>query len=217
MDKKQFVERVAHGGQYSSQDRGWLKAMASKYPFSSVVALHALLADKAYGFDTPEQHRAVALAMCDAHGLEAMLASAQQAQPTQPAQPAQQSQPAPSTEIKRVADNGKFDILSEINTFQEVSFKTAPKSVILSNFLPEEAQEDLAAQPAKVSSNDLTDKKSLQPNEALGTETLAIILEKQGNYARALAIYKNLLARNPEKSSTFAARIEHLESLIIRK
>ena len=63
----------------------------------------------------------------------------------------------------------------------------------------------------------LDDKKSLQVDASLGTETLAVILEQQGKFDKALAIYKNLLARNPEKSSIFAPRIEKLEQQINSK
>ena len=65
--------------------------------------------------------------------------------------------------------------------------------------------------------SDFNDKKSLMPDASLGTETLAVILEKQGRYDKALAIYKNLLVHNPEKSSIFAPRIERLTSLINSK
>ena len=197
MDKKQFVDLVSNPAQYSSQDRGWLKAMQAKYPFSSVVTLQALLADHAFDFDTPEGRRSVALAMCDPSVLDGLLANV--------------SQRTTATE------DSSFDILNEINTFQEVSFKTAPKSVILSNFLKVDPSGEEDFNSKQVSSHDINDKKSLQANESLGTETLAVILEKQGNYAQALAIYKNLLARNPEKSSIFAPRIERLESIINNK
>lgn len=201
MDKKEFTEKVARPVSFSSQERGWLHAMADKYPFSSVIATLTLLADHAHQFDTPAQRRAVALAMCGSDGLAEMLGRA-----TIPQAPApQQEEPQ------------DFDILNEINTFQEVSFKTAPKSVILSNFLQVGPQDTAERAAATQPTEQIDDKKSLRPNESLGTETLAVILEQQGKYDRALAIYKNLLAQNPEKSSTFAARIERLEALINSK
>ena len=192
MDKKRFNERVSHSESYTSQDRGWLRAMMAKYPYSSVVRVLALLADHAFGFDTAEQRRATALTMCNAQGLNAMVANAKQ----------------------KAVEQQSFDILNEINTFHEVSFKTAPKSVILSNFLQiatSEGEESVAgdALPAET-----RDKKSLKADASLGTETLAVILEKQGKYDKALVIYENLLTRNPEKSSIFAPRIERLKALI---
>ena len=169
--------------------------MMAKYPYSSVVGVLALQADHAFGFDAADQRRAVALSMCNAQGLGAMLAKVKQKAP----------------EVQN------FDILNEINTFQEVSFKTAPKSVILSNFLQIATSEDGESVIGEPTPAETKDKKSLAVDVSLGTETLAIILEKQGKYDKALAIYENLMARNPEKSSIFAPRMERLNALMNSK
>jgi hypothetical protein len=191
MDKKQFVEMVGNPTRFSSQDRGWLHAVQARYPHSSVLDVLALLADHAYDYDTPEQRRATMLAMCDSTKLDAMLGKA-----------------------VNVTENASYDIFNEINTFQEVSFKTAPKSVILSNFLQASPAEDVKKVQSEPQPEVHDDKKSIGPDEFLGTETLAVILEKQGRLEQALAIYKNLLAHNPEKSSNFAPQIERLETLL---
>lgn len=191
MDKKQFVEMVGNPTKFSSQDRGWLHAVQARYPHSSVLDVLALLADHAYDYDTPEQRRATMLAMCDSTKLDAMLGKA-----------------------VNVTENASYDIFNEINTFQEVSFKTAPKSVILSNFLQASPAEDVKKVQSEPQPEVHDDKKSIDPDEFLGTETLAVILEKQGRLEQALAIYKNLLAHNPEKSSNFAPQIERLETLL---
>lgn len=198
MDKKQFVEMVSKPHAFTSQDRGWLKAMLSKYPYSSVVGTLALLADHVHGFASAEERRAVALSVCNPTVLDGLLASA-------------------TVGTAQVADDPSYDILNEINTYQEVSFKTAPKSVILSKFLQVGPENDNAQAPEEVRKKDYSDKKSLTANVSLGTETLAVILEKQGRYDKALAIYKNLLSNNPEKSSIFAPRIQKLESLLNSK
>ena len=195
MDKKQFIGMVDKPTRFSSQDRGWLRAVQAKYPHSSVIGLLALLADHAYHYDTPVQRRAVSLSVCDPASIDLLLDHAATA----------------------TVDDPSFDILTEINTFQEVSFKTAPKSVILSNFLQAGPAEDMQKAASTEVLVGLDDKKSLRANESLGTETLAVILEKQGKYDKALSIYRNLLAHNPEKSSIFASRIEKLESLINNK
>lgn len=192
MDKNEFVKMMSQPEGFTSQDRGWLRAKLAKYPYSSVVRVLALMADHAYGFDTEEEYRATALSMNNAHGLAALVASAK---PTVP-------------EIHN------FDILNEINTFQEVSFKTAPKSVILSNFLKIANPEEEGTQDEEVVPAESNDKKSLRPDTILGTETLAVVLEKQGKFDKALAIYEKLLARNPEKSSIFAPQIERLKARI---
>lgn len=189
MDKKRFNEKVTHSESFSSQDRGWLRAKLARNPHSSVVRVLAALADRAYGFDTAEERRAAALAMCNAQGLSVLLGGVRQ----------------------EAVEASNFDILNEINTFQEVSFKTAPKSVILSNFLQIATTENDTSEPTPVETKD---KKSLTADVSLGTETLAVILEKQGKYDKAKEIYENLMARNPKKSSIFANRIEKLNELI---
>ena len=182
MDKKQFLDMVSAPGTFTSQDRGWLKAMLAKYPYSSVISTLALMAD---------------LSVCNPAVLDRLLADATVATPQ--------------------VEDSSFDILNEINTFQEVSFKTAPKSVILSNFLQVDPSKEREEASLEARNHDANDKKSLTADISLGTETLAVILEKQGRYDKALAIYKNLLVHNPEKSSIFAPRIERLESLINSK
>ena len=194
MDKKQFVDKLANPVKFTSQERGWLRAVQSKYPYSSVINVLTLLADSAFHFDTPEERRIAMLSMCDGKVLANMIDRA-----------------------SATTEDPSFDVLSEINTFQEVSFKTAPKSVILSNFLQVGPSEDMKKVQSEPVTTEVNDKKSIQADTSLGTETLAVILEKQGKYEKALAIYKNLLAQNPEKSSTFAARIDRLETLINSK
>ena len=207
MDRNQFAERVSNPVMFSSQDRGWLKAMLSKYPYSSVVGTLALLADHAHGFDTQEEIRAVALSVCNSAVLDALMASAEVGTGVT----------VDAVETAEVNEEQSFDVLNEINTFQEVSFKTAPKSVILSNFLPNEASKRADSEGQESEKRNYNDKKSLTADVSLGTETLAVILKNQGRYDKALAIYKNLLANNPEKSSIFAPRIKELESLINSK
>ena len=101
--------------------------------------------------------------------------------------------------------------MREINAYQEVSFKTAPKSVILSKFLEtgNYKPEDLGETPT-VSVEDLG-KKSIEQDNSLNTETMAVIFEKQGKFDRAIAIYEKLITRYPEKNSTFAIRISELK------
>lgn len=206
MNQKQFAEKVSNPVSFSSQDRGWLKAMLAKYPHSSVVGTLSLLADCVHGFDTLEERRAVALSVCNPAMLDKLIAGAGMETIAETA-----ATPSP------LPEEPSFDVLNEINTFQEVSFKTAPKSVILSNFLPFETPEGDNTEGGNKEKQIFNDKKSLAADISLGTETLAIILTKQGRYDKALAIYENLLAHNPEKSSTFAPRIEELKSLIKSK
>jgi len=55
---------------------------------------------------------------------------------------------------------------------------------------------------------------SVIEDENFITETLAKIYMKQKNYSKAIRAYKILSLQNPDKSSTFAARIESIKKLI---
>ncbi|MBR1798746.1 MAG: hypothetical protein IJ761_02455 [Bacteroidales bacterium] len=195
MNTKRFSQIVERPTLFTSQDRGWLRAMSDKYPHSSIVNLMALVADCAYGFDTSERRREVEITLCNADHLKNMLENS-----------------------RAIAskDEPKTDIFSEINSYQETSFKTAPKSVILTEFLQLTPTEVKAKTSIPTEETSFDGKKSVMPNEGIYTETLAVVLENQGKYAQALAIYRKLLTDNPSKISTFAPRIERLESLLKR-
>lgn len=103
------------------------------------------------------------------------------------------------------------DVLKEINSYHEVSFKTAPKSVILSHFL-DTAGYDVSSD-AVLSEHSVEDlnRMSLQQADDFCTETLAEILVNQGKREEALEVYRKLMAKYPEKSATFATRIATLQ------
>lgn len=105
-----------------------------------------------------------------------------------------------------------FDVLQEINAYQEVSFKTAPKSVILTNFLEKDGGLNLSEGTFDSTPVQELAKKSISLENSLESETLALILEKQGKIAQAIAMYEKLIVKYPEKSRTFAVRISTLKT-----
>lgn len=56
--------------------------------------------------------------------------------------------------------------------------------------------------------------KSVREKPSVATETLAKLLERQGNYEKAIKMYEQLSLLNPEKSRYFAATIEKLKQNI---
>ena len=123
------------------------------------------------------------------------------------------AEPTPVTNQKPTPAQ-ESDILKEINDYQEISFKTAPKSVILDKFLETAAYHESGTSPIDPVAISESGKKSLQPNDALNTETMALILERQGKLEKAVEVYMNLSIQNPEKNATFAARIEEIKKKI---
>ena len=108
----------------------------------------------------------------------------------------------------------KVDIFKEINAYQEVSFKTAPKSVILSRFLDAEVNADGLEEDGEAVSVEDLGKRSVSKDEEICTPTLASILENQGKFSEAVAMYQKLMLKYPEKSATFASRIEALKKML---
>lgn len=87
--------------------------------------------------------------------------------------------------------------------------KPPAKEEIIERFLKSEPRirprTDIAPEP------DEKAERSLKEEGKLVSETLARIHENQGNYRRAIEIYRALSLKYPQKSTYFAAQIEKLE------
>ena len=220
MDKNDFGRLISHPEAFTPEEWGELRRERDAYPFSAPLQVLSLLADKMNGAALWEQQALprVLLYVQDAGRLyEQMDALGRQALPSaEPTEVPQAREAVRETPVRKekVEDDVPFDVLQAINSYQEVSFKTAPKSVILSNFLEKDGGMTLSDNGFEEVSIQELAKKSLAVNDSLESETLAIVLEKQGKYAQALAMYEKLMHNNPEKSSTFAVRIAALKTLL---
>jgi len=112
-----------------------------------------------------------------------------------------------------------YENIFHINSLEEIEKKAVPQSsgiegkrkedVIIERFIQEEPQ-------IKPQSSDKLDtenkaKKSAEDHDELVTETLAAIYTDQMLYHKAIASYKKLMLKFPEKSRYFAGKIEQLE------
>lgn len=223
MDKNTFGKLLDCPGSISADEWDMLRRELDQYPYSAPLQVLSLMADKASATPLWEKRALprVTLYCQDGNILRKHLASMDVPRPhTKPAQPTPTGhEPAfsPNGGAQTESDNDTFDILQAINSYQEVSFKTAPKSVILSNFLEKDAglapsdevYEDISVQELA--------QKSVSANNTLESETLAIILERQGKLAQSLAMYEKLMINNPEKSSIFAVRIADLKARLLEQ
>ena len=224
MDKNTFGRWMDHPESLTPEEWGELRRECERYPFSAPLQVLSLLADKANNAALWEQQTLprVMMYVQDVERLyEQMDALEKRAEAAE--EPAGAEEPV--AKVERVAaaparaavgetGDESFDILQAINSYQEVSFKTAPKSVILSNFLEKDGGITLSDSGFEEVSVQELAKKSIAVDSSLESETLAIVLEKQGKYAQALAMYEKLMLNNPEKSSTFAVRIAALKTLL---
>lgn len=221
MDKNSFGQLIDHPGVLTPSQWEELRKERDRYPFSAPLQLLSLLADKANGVALWEKLSLprVSLYFQDSSRLtqhleailppQARLASlaTEEAPIDSPPTSTTLEAGTPPPNQTAEANDISFDVLQAINSYQEVSFKTAPKSVILTNFLEKDGGIKLSDDGFEEIPVQELAKKSIRTDDSLESETLALVLENQGKLAQAVAMYEKLMVRNPEKSSTFAVRI----------
>jgi len=114
-----------------------------------------------------------------------------------------------------------YENIFHITSVEELDKATAPKApadiaafkrkehFIIERFIKEEPQ--IRPQSSDKLDNENKAKKSSEDRDELVTETLASIYTDQMLYHKAIASYKKLMLKFPEKSRYFAAKIEQLE------
>jgi hypothetical protein len=112
-----------------------------------------------------------------------------------------------------------FENIFHITTVEELDKNTVPpavapdvkrkEQVIIERFIKEEPQ--IKPQSSDKLDNENKAKKSSEDRDELVTETLAEIYSDQMLYHKAIASYKKLMLKFPEKSRYFAGKIAQLE------
>ena len=95
------------------------------------------------------------------------------------------------------------------NIEEEKKNDGAAKNDLIDKFLKESPHID---RNKEVAEGDMG-QASIIPPEGLYTEKLAVLYTEQKLYDKAIAIYNELILKNPEKSAYFAARIEEINKL----
>lgn len=128
----------------------------------------------------------------------------------------------PNNRFKKPTDELQqqyFENIFHITSIEELDKSTAPlaapldpkrkEHVIIERFIKEEPQ--IRPQSSDKLDNENKAKKSSEDRDELVTETLAAIYSDQMLYHKAIASYKKLMLKFPEKSRYFADKIEQLE------
>jgi len=128
----------------------------------------------------------------------------------------------PNSKSKKPTDELQqqyFENIFHITSIEELDKNTAPlatplepkrkEHVIIERFIKEEPQ--IRPQSSDKLDNENKAKKSSEDRDELVTETLAAIYTEQMLYHKAIASYKKLMLKFPEKSRYFVAKIEQLE------
>jgi hypothetical protein len=112
-----------------------------------------------------------------------------------------------------------YENIFHISSVEELDKSTASQTggadmklkehVIIERFIQEEPQ--IKPQSSEKLDNENKAKKSSEDRDELVTETLAVIYTDQMLYHKAIASYKKLMLKFPEKSRYFAGKIEQLE------
>jgi len=137
-------------------------------------------------------------------------------------QPYVKPRPAPGKRPKKLTDELQqqyFENIFHITSVEELDKSTpqpqAPynikrkEQVIIERFIKEEPQ--IRPQSSDKLDNENKAKKSSEDRDEMVTETLAVIYSDQMLYHKAIASYKKLMLKFPEKSRYFADKIEQLE------
>ncbi len=94
--------------------------------------------------------------------------------------------------------------LRQLKPPQAAILSTDLKDLSLNNKPSQHPEEDIAPDAKQIA------EQSVEEDEEIASETLALLLEKQKLYAKAISMYEQLKLLYPEKSSLFAAKIEEL-------
>ena len=94
--------------------------------------------------------------------------------------------------------------LRQLKPPQTAILSTDLKDISLNNKPHQHHEEEIAVDAKQIA------EQSVEEDGEIASETLALILEKQKFYTKAISMYQRLKLLYPEKSSLFAAKIEEL-------
>ena len=165
MEKENFFKCVQNPQNYTLRDKLDIQSDKSKYPYCSVLQALDLMSDKAVNiYNWKERfYQKVLMYLSDNDLLDELLLNVKKTELQTPedVKLKQQIEKEKKKELGDIEDED-FDVIEAINSYQDVlSFKTAPKSVIIEKFLESEGNKNQKNPSNEALSIDELGKKSI--------------------------------------------------------
>lgn len=122
---------------------------------------------------------------------------------TKSTNPAEKKQESKTTKSAKTVENKKESTITK-------SKKKPSEKKIIDSFIMSDIRIRPKQEPENTPKEDLSKKSTELPSNLI-SENLAKIFEKQGKTPKAIAIYKELILKYPDKKSYFAQKITELE------
>lgn len=216
MTKEGLLNFIKDPTTFSLQDKLDIQGEKTAYPYCSLLQILDILSDKAtniYHWEERFSPKVSAYAL-DRKYLKNYLDKVKETPIVSQQQLSLKEEIEKQKDLEDGVQHQNVDIFDEINSYQEVSFRTAPKEVIVENFLEVQTSKISISEEDELPPLEELEKNSLSMNQGVASETLAALFEKQKNYKMAIETYEQLSLKYPEKSSTFAVQIERLKNLV---
>ena len=128
--------------------------------------------------------------------------------------PVKVSPKSPEEELEQLSAAGAVDYMADIESKKakkQHSAKQKEQFEIIEKFLSGDKEPSSGGKKAQSDTQQDLSIESVEFNENLVSENLALILVKQGKTDKAIDIYKRLIWKFPQKKTYFAAQIEELK------
>ncbi len=127
--------------------------------------------------------------------------------------PSQEKQKPKSSKTKKApkAKNKPKTAKKKVETEPKKESKPKSDKKIIESFINKNPRIQAPKESTSTKGNEDLSKASTELPSNLISENLANIFEKQGKISKAIAIYKQLILKYPEKKSYFAQKLENLE------